>query len=83
MWNHLTATIATPDRTDRLSEVAVPTLVLHGSEDHVIPPVHATATADLIPSARLVVVDGLGHQFDADGLALVVDPLLEHLTSAR
>lgn len=83
VWNHLSATIATPDRLDRLGGLAVPTLVVHGSEDHVIPVAHATATADAIPSARFVVVDGLGHQFDPAGLDLVAEPLLAHLASAR
>jgi esterase len=83
VWNHLTATVATPDRTDRLHLVTAPTLVLHGSEDHVIPVVHATATAEAIPGSRLAIVDGLGHQFDLEALTLITDPLLDHLTSAR
>ncbi|MBV1849958.1 alpha/beta fold hydrolase [Catellatospora tritici] len=81
VWNHLQATAATPDRTDRLAEVRTPTLVIHGTEDHVIPVQHGHATAALIPGAELVVIEGLGHQFDPAALDLVTQPLLRHATA--
>ncbi|MBX3092935.1 MAG: alpha/beta hydrolase [Cryobacterium sp.] len=81
VWNHMTATVGTPDRVDRLPGLVVPTLVVHGSEDHVVPVSHGHATAELIPHATLTVIDGLGHQFDAAGLDLIVEPVLAHCAS--
>ncbi len=49
------------DITDRLSEINVPTLVLHGDQDAAIPMERAEAVADGIPEARLVTVPGAGH----------------------
>jgi pimeloyl-ACP methyl ester carboxylesterase len=39
----------------------LPTLVVWGEEDHVLPVEHATAAAELMPGARTVVLPGVGH----------------------
>lgn len=83
VWNHLRATQATPDRVEALPALRAPLLVLHGSLDHVIPVAHGRETAELVPGSRLVVVDGLGHQFDAAGLGLLVDDIVDHTASAE
>jgi len=49
------------DRRPRLAELAVPTLVIHGSRDPLIPPEHGRDTADAIPGAELRIIDGMGH----------------------
>jgi pimeloyl-ACP methyl ester carboxylesterase len=49
------------DIRDVLPTVRVPTLVLHGSEDQVVPAEVARYTAQRIPAARLVELPGLGH----------------------
>lgn len=51
------------DAWDRLPSVTAPTLVMHGSEDAVMPLANARALAERIPGARLVVFDGAGHLF--------------------
>lgn len=50
-----------PDSTDLLGEIAVPTLVVVGSEDTVTPPEGAEAFAAAIPDAQFEVIDGAGH----------------------
>ncbi len=47
---------------DRLDAIAVPTLVLHGTEDPLFPYGHGEALAREIPRARLVPLEGMGHQ---------------------
>jgi pimeloyl-ACP methyl ester carboxylesterase len=44
-----------------LGRVAVPTLVIHGAEDHVVPVEAGRAYASAIPGAELVVLSGTGH----------------------
>ncbi|WP_343982226.1 alpha/beta hydrolase [Kribbella koreensis] len=46
----------------RLTEIAVPALVLHGTEDPLFPPAHGEALAREIPNARLVLLEGAGHE---------------------
>lgn len=50
-----------PDATARLADIQVPTLVLHGDEDRVIPPAEAEATHAAIPDAKLAIIEGAGH----------------------
>ena len=52
---------ARPDRTDFLSRIAVPTLVIAGIEDAVVPPAEARAMAKAIPSGHFVEVPHAGH----------------------
>ncbi len=49
-----------PART--MADVAVPTLVVHGSDDPMFPLPHGEALAREIAGARLVVVPGMGHE---------------------
>ena len=50
------------DFTDRLSRLAVPTLVVVGSRDITLPPSEGELAASEIPGARLVKMCGVGHQ---------------------
>ncbi len=57
----LAAIMATGDRTRALRHVRVPTLVVHGSADPLLPPAGGRATARAIPGARLRIIAGMGH----------------------
>ena len=57
----LAAAMTTPDRTEDLRRLDLPTLVIHGAEDPVIALSGGQATAEAIPGAELVVIDGMGH----------------------
>ncbi|MDQ3876194.1 MAG: alpha/beta hydrolase [Actinomycetota bacterium] len=50
------------DTADRLSEVAVPTLVMAGELDTILPPRFGRAVADAIPGAQFEVLPGEAHQ---------------------
>lgn len=55
------AVLATGDRTERLRQLRVPTLVMHGAADIMINVSGGKATAAAIPGAELVVFDGMSH----------------------
>jgi pimeloyl-ACP methyl ester carboxylesterase len=55
------ATVASGDRTERLRKLNVPTLVIHGLADRMVDPSGARATADAIPNAELILIEGMGH----------------------
>ncbi len=50
-------------RTDQLREIDLPTLVIHGSRDTLIAPSGGRRTAELIPGARYVEIEGMGHDY--------------------
>ena len=55
------AVIASGDRTARLRELRVPTLVIHGEDDPLVTVSGGRATAAAIPGAQLEVIPGMGH----------------------
>lgn len=50
-------------RDDALRKVDLPALVLHGSRDTLISPSGGQHTADVIPGARYVEIEGMGHDY--------------------
>ena len=58
----LAAAITTPDRTEDLRRLDLPTLVIHGAEDPLIAVSGGQATAAAIPGAELVMIDGIGSR---------------------
>ena len=55
------ATVASGDRTERLRHLEVPTLVIHGLADRMCDVSGGRATAEAIPHAELVLIEGMGH----------------------
>ena len=54
-------TMDDPTLLGRLPAIAVPTLVVWGAADRIIPPAHGHAYADAIPGARLEIIPDAGH----------------------
>lgn len=52
-----------PPRADGLREVTTPTLVMHGDKDTLIDISGGRRTAELIPDARFVAIEGMGHDY--------------------
>lgn len=68
------------DTWDRLPELGMPVLVVHGSNDEVMPPGNGELLARRIPGARLAILDGLGHMFfheDPEASARVILDFLD------
>jgi len=70
---------ARPDSTPLLAEVAVPTLVIVGTEDEVTGPEEGRVLATGIRDARLVQVEGAGHLANMEQPELVNDALLDFI----
>ena len=57
------AVMADARRADQLSQLRLPTLVLHGDADRMVPLACGQDTARRIPGARMCVIPGMGHDF--------------------
>lgn len=55
------ATVASGDRTERLHQLKLPTLVIHGLADCMCDVSGGRATAEAVPGAELVLIEGMGH----------------------
>ena len=62
---HGIAAGASPSRVDVLSNIVVPTLVVHGTADPVFSMEHGRALTEGLADATLVVIEGLGHEVPA------------------
>jgi len=75
--------IETPGPRDGgFADVAVPTLVVHGELDPVFPLAHGLALRDAVPGARLVVLEGAGHELPPARWDEFVAALLVHTAEA-
>ncbi|MBN2391096.1 MAG: alpha/beta hydrolase [Anaerolineae bacterium] len=63
-----------------IKSIAVPTLVIHGSADPLIPVRHAYYTAKILPDATLLIIEGMGHEFPPEVWPQVIDALVQHTT---
>jgi pimeloyl-ACP methyl ester carboxylesterase len=63
----------------RLEKHNVPTLVVQGMADTIFPPAHGRDLASRIKDARLLEVDGMGHDLEGDAIRIVFDAIAEHL----
>ena len=63
---------------ERLVEITVPTLVIHGSEDPVLPYGHGVALAREIPGAALLTLEGMGHELYPADWDTIVGAILRH-----
>ncbi|MFD9827696.1 alpha/beta fold hydrolase [Tsukamurella tyrosinosolvens] len=78
----LQAIQASGDRSEELSRITAPTLVINGDRDLIVAPSGGDATAAAIQGARHIVVPGMGHHLP-DALALrIADHVVAHLERA-
>ncbi|MBX3314229.1 MAG: alpha/beta hydrolase [Actinobacteria bacterium] len=77
----LAAMLASGSRRKALRGVKVPTLVIHGAEDPLVPVRAARAIARAVPDARLEIVEGMGHDAPVGLWPHLVDLLAEHARS--
>jgi pimeloyl-ACP methyl ester carboxylesterase len=78
----LLAILASPDRTDALGALEMPTLVIHGEADPLVNPSGGRATAAAIRGADLLVIPGMGHDLPLEVWPRVVDAIVANAARA-
>ncbi len=79
----LTAILASGSRKQALESMKVPTLVIHGAQDALVPLQYGIETAEAIPEASLLVVEGLGHGLSYPELwDEIVEAISKHTANA-
>jgi len=71
------------DRTEVLSRITAPTLVIHGDKDKIVRPDGGPATAEVIPHARFVRIPGMGHQVHPMVVPRLFELVIDHLGDPR
>lgn len=65
----------------RISQVAAPTLVVHGENDRLVPPENGKLIAERIPGAKLVMIPNASHVFSTDQTEAAHAAILEFLAA--
>ncbi|HOB15307.1 MAG TPA: alpha/beta hydrolase [Novosphingobium sp.] len=79
----ISAIMADGDRRKRLKGVKVPSLVIHGVDDPLVPVEGGRDTAAHIPGAKLLEVPGMGHDLPLELVDTIADAIADHAASAQ
>jgi pimeloyl-ACP methyl ester carboxylesterase len=79
----LAAVLASGSRSEALRGLAIPALVIHGTEDKLVQPSGGERTAEVIPDAKLVMIDGMGHDLPPQLWPQVIDAIATHAAAAE
>lgn len=75
------AIAADGNRVQALRKVSVPTLVIHGKADRLVPVAAGVDTAEAIPDARLELIDGMGHDLPPGLHEPLANLIIDHARS--
>jgi pimeloyl-ACP methyl ester carboxylesterase len=79
----LAAIVAHGSRAEGLRQVSAPTLVIHGDADPLVPLEAGRATAQAVPGAALLVIEGMGHDLPPQVWPRLVAAISEHTEKAE
>jgi len=75
---HMAAVGSSPNRFKRLKEITIPTLIIHGTEDPLIPVDHGLAISEQIQNSEKLIVKGMGHNFPTSVIPVIIDQMIDH-----
>ena len=79
---HGAAVGQSPHRGVRLSEIEIPTLVIHGTEDAILPYDHGQALAEGIKNSELMTLEGVGHEIPEELTEEITQKIIRHIKGA-
>ena len=79
----LIAILADDNRFNEVKRISVPTLVIHGKLDPLVPFDEGKKTAESIPNSKFIAVEKMRHLIDEPVLKVIETPLIEHLRNAE
>ncbi len=74
----LAAVLASGSRKEALESVRVPTLVIHGDADPLVPVDGGKDTAASIPGAELMIIEGMGHDIPEEVAPQIIAAIARH-----
>jgi pimeloyl-ACP methyl ester carboxylesterase len=82
LWAH-TQAAAAPGLAKRLGEINVPTLVITGDSDKIVPPENSRQLASDIPGASLAILDRCGHLPQEECPAVFIESIKQFLATYK
>ena len=78
----LAAILAAGDRAPELRRISAPTVVIHGTRDRMVRPSGGRETAKAISGARLVEIEGMGHDLPPGVWGRIIDAVVSNIARA-
>jgi pimeloyl-ACP methyl ester carboxylesterase len=79
----MAAIVTAPDRTPLLSELRAPTTVIHGDSDPLVNISGGRATAKAVRDARMVVLEGMGHDLPRELWPQIIGAIAQNAERAE
>ncbi len=80
MMRQLMAIIANGNRKSALAAIKLPTLVIHGGDDPLVPVEGGKDTAEAIHGSELIIIDGMGHSLPPETWTQITEAITENST---
>ena len=81
-WRHHVAATISGSRYAGLKKLNIPTLVIHGTADQLIPVAHGKKLVESIPNARGIWIEGIGHVFPLPDMDDINQQIMSHMQLA-
>jgi pimeloyl-ACP methyl ester carboxylesterase len=79
----MAAVVVAQPRNSALAKLTIPTLVIHGADDPLVPVAHGEDTARSIPGAALLIVPGLAHDFRESTVPVYLKAIADFVTKVE
>jgi pimeloyl-ACP methyl ester carboxylesterase len=60
------------------NEIKIPSLVIHGTEDSILPYQHGQAISNTIPNTKFITLEGVGHEIHYRDYDLIIKEVIAH-----
>jgi pimeloyl-ACP methyl ester carboxylesterase len=81
VFQHFRAVAISGSRYDKLKNLRLPTLIVHGTNDEIFPIEHGKKLVELIPNAKFIWLDGVGHVFPIPNMDNIVVKVIENMNT--
>jgi pimeloyl-ACP methyl ester carboxylesterase len=82
VMRQIMAVTAHGSRKEALASVKAPTLVIHGGDDPLVPVEGGKDTAEAVPGAELLIIEGMGHEMPVAVWPRLADAISQHTRKA-
>ena len=79
----MAAILASGGRRESLKSINIPTLIIHGDADPLVPVEGGVDTAEAIPGAELIIMEGMGHYLPIELWPQLIDAIVLHTSTVE
>jgi pimeloyl-ACP methyl ester carboxylesterase len=81
VFQHFRAVAISGSRYEKLKSLKLPTLIIHGTNDEIFPLEHGKKLVELIPNAKYLWLDGVGHVLPMQNLDDIIITVIENMSA--